>query len=321
MDLIYTDHMGEDIGVIKNYNLDNESSILVDDCTYVLEMTVDNDVFVNAGYIYVDGTEYGGIIDYQTVDTARNIMKLSGRTWRGLIGSKIIEPPLGSSHFIVNNELNRAIAEVINRIGLQGIYSVSAEDTGVNINYQFDRYIDAYTGLINMLKSANYKLMLEWYQGTIKLHAEPITEYTQQEAITSDLFDFEVTFARHSVNHMIGLGQGELEDRQVIHKYIQEDGTIGDTQYYFGTDEYTAIYDKANAKDFEDLELGTIQALEDMAQQDQIKINSYNLNCDIGDMFTAEDILTGIEVKQFVSNKIVIIKDNTVNISYKVGAL
>lgn len=321
MDLIYANPQGEDISVIQKYNLDYESSIDVNECAFVLDMPIDEEVLQNAGFIYVEGTEIGGIIDSQKVNTASKTMNLTGRTWRGILGSKIIEPEAGESHYIINQEINRAIETVLQKIDLDSFYTASAEDTGVIVYYQFDRYTDAYTGLSKMLASVGYKMILQWQQGSINIHAEPIVEYTEQEAITSDLFDFEITSTRNSINHMIGLGQGELEERMVIHKYIQEDGTVGDTQYYYGAHEYAAIYDKGNAKDFEDLELGTIQALEELAQQNQISIDAYDLNCDLGDKFTAHDVYTGIVVEQYVTDKIVTIKNNVVNISYKVGAL
>lgn len=317
MDLIYANPQGEDISVIQKFNLDHESSIDVEECTFVLDMPMDEEVLKNAGFIYVEGTEIGGIIDSQKVNTASKTMNLTGRTWRGILGSKIIEPEAGESHYTINQEINRAIATILYKIDLDSFYTASAEDTGVTVNYQFDRYTDAYTGLNKMLASVGYKMILQWQQDHIKIHAEPIVDL---EA-TSDLFDFEITATRNAVNHMIGLGQGELEERMVIHKYIQEDGTIGNIQYYYGADEYTAIYDKGNAKDFEDLELGTIQALEELAQQNQISINAYDLNCDLGDKFTAHDVYTGIVVEQYVTDKIITIKNNVVNISYKVGAL
>jgi hypothetical protein len=68
MDLIYTDRDGVDIGVVLNYNLDNEISIVGEECLFVLDMPIDEDVLNNCGFIYVDGTEYGGIIDLHTIE-------------------------------------------------------------------------------------------------------------------------------------------------------------------------------------------------------------------------------------------------------------
>jgi hypothetical protein len=172
-----------------------------------------------------------------------------------------------------------------------------------------------------MLSQNGLKPMLRWVNGKVKLYAEAIQYFDDTNAITSDLFDFQITTARNAINHMIGIGLGEFEERIVVHKYIQEDGTIGDVQHYFGVNEYVAVYDKGNVKTIEDLEIGTIEALEKEAQEDQIKINSYDLECDLGDKFTAHDIYTGIVVEQYVTNKIVVISDNTAKISYKVGAL
>lgn len=321
MDLIYADKDGIDVGVVLHYNLDNEISIEGEECSFVLDMPIDEDVLYNCRFIYIDDTEYGGIIDLQTIDTAKKTMKLSGRTWRGILYSKIVEPADGQSHYIVTGDVNAVLSELIEKIGLAELFVVDTEPLGIDIFYQFDRYVDAYSGINKMLSQVGMKPMLRWVNGKVRLYVEEIQYFDDTNAITSDLFDFQITTAKNSVNHMIGLGSGELEERMIVHKYIQADGTIGDVQHYFGVDEYVAVYDKGNAKTIEDLEIGTIEALEKTAQEDQIKVNSYDLECDLGDKFTAHDIYTGIVVEQYVTNKIVVISDNIAKISYKVGAL
>lgn len=321
MDLIWTDKDGVDVGVILHYNLDNEISIEGKNCSFVLELPIDTDILNNCGFIYLDDTEYGGIIDSQTIDTAKKVMSLSGRTWRGILYSKIVEPSENESHYIVTGDVNAVLAEIIAKLSLTDLFEADPEPFGVDVFYQFDRYTDGYTGIVKMLASLDLKLMLRWTGGKVRIYAEEIERFDDTNAITSDLFDFQITSARNSVNHMIGLGSGELEERMIVHKYIQADGTIGDVQHYFGVKEYVAVYELSNASSIEELEKGTIEALEEESLENQIQINSYNLECDLGDKFTAHDIYTGISVEQYVTNKIVVISDSIAKISYKVGAL
>ncbi len=315
MDLIWTDKNGIDIGVVLHYNLDNEISIEGKNCSFVLELPIDTDILNNCGFIYIDDTEYGGIIDSQTIDTAKKIMRLSGRTWRGILCSKIMAPSE------VTGDVNVVLADIIARLSLTDFFEVDPEPFGADVVYQFDGYIDGYTGIINMLASLDLKLMLRWNGGKIRIYAEEIERFDDTTAITSDLFDFQITSAINSVNHMIGIGLDELEAQMIVHKYIQADGTIGDVQHYFGVKEYVAVYDKGNVKSIEELEEGTIEALAEESLDNQVQINSYNLECDLGDQFTAHDIYTGISVEQYVTNKIVVISDSIAKISYKVGAL
>lgn len=44
--------------------------------------------------IYIPDTEYGGIIGDMKTITKQNAIKMTGDTWRGMLGKKIIVNPL-----------------------------------------------------------------------------------------------------------------------------------------------------------------------------------------------------------------------------------
>ena len=90
MDLIYMNAAKEDVGVIADYTFDlafgadeNDFECVVDTGSHCCE----------AGfYLYYEGTEYGGVIDSIKVDTDKAEITYIGRTWHGLLESKVIEP-------------------------------------------------------------------------------------------------------------------------------------------------------------------------------------------------------------------------------------
>lgn len=90
MDLIYMNAAKEDVGVIADYTFDlafgadeNDFECVVDAGSHCCE----------AGfYLYYEGTEYGGVIDSIKVDTDKAEITYIGRTWHGLLESKVIEP-------------------------------------------------------------------------------------------------------------------------------------------------------------------------------------------------------------------------------------
>ena len=109
---------------------------------------------LNYGYmIYIPDTEYGGIIGDMKTITKQNAIKMTGDTWRGMLGKKIIEPPSGKDYLTVSGELNSILRNLIDG-RFDGLFLVPQVDTGVIIqNFQFDRYCT--------LDGWNYRLFLQ----------------------------------------------------------------------------------------------------------------------------------------------------------------
>lgn len=318
MDLVYMDQEYKDQGIIQNCTLDYEASTNPNDCTFQIKTTIAGNPLLKGDYIHVEGEEYGGRIDSIQVDTAKKIIIAEGRSWRGILASKILIPPAGSAYKIVSGNVGKIIQDLIDEAGIGDIFE--AVPTKITINkYQFYRYIDLYSGLIKMCGSKGLKLKIYWDHTKIKVEAIERTEYTKKNSITSDLFDFKIKTAT-SINHMIGLGSGELEDRQVVHKYLDADGNVSDEQVFTGISEYTQVYENSGVESIEDLAEQTEDALKKNKQSDQLEITSYDLNCDIGDKIEASDAITGISILRYVTDKILTIEDHITKIQYKVGA-
>ena len=66
---------------------------------------------------------------------------------------------------------------------------------------------------------------------------------------------------QRDINHMICLGKGELKDRLVIDLYVDQNGKIGQTQFFQGVDEIADIYDSSSSE-YEDLLKGGTERLE-----------------------------------------------------------
>ena len=267
MDLIYADETRKDIGVINSYDLDMAYGKDENDFTCSVDR---NDHCCSVGFfIYAEGTEYGGIVDAIRVDTEKESVTYSGRTWHGVLEKKVICPDPGEDYLMVSGEANAVLQEIFERIGLSGLFAVSSEDSGVEItNYQFPRYVYAYTGIRKMLKEYDLKLNLKWHVGMIVASCEPIYDYSQDEEFDTSQVDFSIEKNYRPVNHMICLGQGDLRERAVIHLYTDEAGGLQDylvdpdkdpvedadyildtsQQVMTGPDEVMEIYDVPNAE-------------------------------------------------------------------------
>lgn len=320
MDLIYMNAAKEDIGVMKDYTFD--LAFGADENDFECKMVRANHCCESGFYLYYEGAEYGGIIDGIGIDTDADEITYYGRTWHGIIDSKVIEPDTGADYLTLSGEANEVLATLISRLGLSELFVASAKDSGIAIsNYKMNRYIKAYAGIRKMLKTYGAKLMMSFRDGMVELSAVPLVDYSQDEQFDTDQIAFEMKKNSHPINHVICLGKGELAEREVIHLYADSEGNLSGTKSLAGIDEVTDIYENANAESSEELEQGGIDLIIESWNSDEIKFdfNSNDEAFDIGDIVGAKEYVTGIKVSAEITKKIVAINNNTITISYKVG--
>lgn len=319
MDLIYATDQKEDIGVMQNFTFD--LAFGVDENDFELTVNTNNHVCRDGYILYIEGTEYGGIIDRVRVATASNKLVYSGRTWHGILESKIIEPDAGEDYLVCNGEANTVLAFLISRMGLSDLFKARSESSGLTIHqYKMNRYVSGYLGIRKMLASANGKLKITFRDGFVVLSAALLVDYSQNDEFDSSQINFDVTKNYRPTNHMICLGAGDLAERQVIHLYADEDGNISYTQTQFGMDEITDVYENVNAESNEELENGGKEALQEAWNTDELQVNfDSTRNYDVGDIVGARENTTGIFIARPIAKKIVTINNEVVIISHKVG--
>ena len=228
-------------------------------------------------YIYAEGTDYGGIIDSIEVKTSSNSLSYKGRTWHGILGSKIIEPEKGQDYLILSGDANQVISLLIQRMNLGDLFVALDAPSGLMVkNYKMNRYIDGYKGIVKMLQSVNGKLNITFRQGYATLTAKPLVDYSKNEEFDSSQISFEIKKNFKPTNHVICLGAGDLAERTVIHLYADKDGNISHTQTFFGMDEVCEVYDCSNAESNEELENGGREVIEKSWNSDSVKINFTN---------------------------------------------
>lgn len=320
MDLIYTNEAREDLGVLFDYSFD--LAFGEDENDFELTVDINNNCCVPKSYIYIEGTEYGGIIDGMKVDTSKDTITYNGRSWHGIIGSKVIEPDAGEAYYIVSGEANAVLTSLFERLGLSDLFKGSAVSSGLEVkDYQFNRYVNAYEGIIGMLESVSAKLQLSFKDGVVTVSAVPAVDYSTDEEFDSDQIDFKIEKTYNPVNHLVCLGKGELAERLVVHLYSDADGNISEKQTFFGLDEVMATY-----------ELNTADTAEKLITDGTKKLTEYNASgkvtidfdteltvYDVGDIVGAKEVITGVFVKEKIIKKIVTVEKGTTKIDYKIG--
>lgn len=323
MDVSYADASKRDEGILHGglldvaFGIDENSFALTLDAKAPSKPSDD-------GIVYVDGTEYGGLIDWDESDAAKGIVRYGGRSWHGVLNDKVLEPDPGADYLTASGEANAVILGLIGRMGLTGLFTSSAKDSGIAVNYRLERYCTGYSGIRAMLKASGAKLKIA-YDGAQRkavLWAEPIADHSS--GIDADasgrMAKLSIRRVRRPYNHLVCLGQGEKKDRIVIHLYADAEGAISQTQTLFGEDERTAVYNYNNADAEELMEQG-VEKLKELQEADTIEadVDEDGDVYDIGDIVSGIDPAKGIEASGSVTKKTVTISDGELIAGYEIG--
>lgn len=322
MDLIYTDANRVDLGVIPAYAFDLSYGAAEND--FAITVGKSEVSLSPKSLAYIEGTEYGGMIDCVKTTTNSEIITYTGRTWHGILNSKVLLPDMREIHLIVSGDANTVLAMLVSRMGLSELFEAVETDSGVNISgYQFPRFCKGYDGIRAMLAKNGAKLKIEWDAESKKvmLAAVPLVDYSA-EPVDGDMATLSVERHEAKVNHLICLGRGELAERDVIHLYAWPGDTVSYTQYYTGVDEIVDIYENTAVESIDELEEGGIARLVELRNSDKAQMDLVETAAplyDIGDIVCATDIETGISIFTPVTQKIVKIENGAIRTEYKTG--
>lgn len=252
--LTYTDANWIEIGSTSRFALDlafgnDENSF---------EVQLPSDISLESGsLVYVDGTEFGGIVrkPIESHDGMATAFTYFGETWHGIIGSRCLRPEAGKDWLTASGEANSVLASLVARTGLGDIFSVSSEESSIEVSHQFERFEDAYSGIRKMLAKSSAKLRIEKQPGS-----KPVLS-----AVSRDSYIDETDASRYSyeisdevpINHMICLGKGDLAERIIVDLYADADGNVSRTQSIFGRDYRQYVYELSSAEESELIEKGT----------------------------------------------------------------
>ncbi len=313
--LIITDAHGTPVGAATDYELDLDYGTS-DQASNDFTLTVYDGVRPEDGsYIYIDGSDIGGVVDRMTDEVSSGVSGISwtGRCWAGILAGKILQPDAGQDYLTVSGTAGSVLTSLIQRVGLSSLFK--AEGSAGIGSFQFDRYCTMWQGVTKMLQASGLKLRMREQDGIVTLSATPVTDHTSD----SDQVDFKVTRDFRRVNHMIGLGQGDLAKRHIVHWYADKDGNLSQTQSQTGVDEITATYDYGSDEDAK-LSDDTKKKLQELQGQGTVSITVPDgVSLDIGDVVHGADHATGLSVTARVARKTIKIDAGVPTVSYEVG--
>lgn len=324
--LILADQNLRDIKPVMDADVD--FAVGSDENDYEIKIRHDrwDERYAYGNVFYIKNTEFGGIIGRKKVNTEQDTISLYGRTWRGKLDKKVIRPPAGQDYRKVSGELNSVLNTLITE-QFNDYFVVSQADTGVTVtNYQFDRYCTLLAGITKMLKSVRHKLHIEYIQqergqpGYVELSAVPIVDYSEQIELSQDSrLNFVFDETKNGVNHLVCLGKGELQDRQVIDLYVGQSGSIGTTQYYTGIQEVAEVYENTSTET-EELEEKGREKLQELMNSTSFSmdVEALDMEVEIGDIIGGRDYTTGMYAAKPIVKKIYKVSGGKVSLEYEI---
>lgn len=314
MDLMYIRHDAEgtliDAGYLTRYDVAFDVTTDLEYLTNEFELTMAlpdcaEDLLWsehgNSTMIFIEGTEFGGIITGSETNLESNEITYSGWTWRGMLQNYIVEPPSGQAYKTVSGNL----ADIINALPIP-TYIEAAPTTYTTASYTFNRYVTTYKGITQLLASVNSNLRMSFSfeaendSGTATLSIIQARDLRGLIELSQDYgkIDLQITYDSTTPRHLICLGSGELEEREVIHLYADDDWNI--TQTPIAGAYPTEKYDYSSSEDL--LADGTKHFEELIANHQQIEVTITGLGVQLSDIIAAKDNLTGESVEAEITS-------------------
>lgn len=311
MELIVTDEARRDVAEIGDFDID----LAFGDTQNDFVLTTREGPRLTAGcLVYVDGTEYGGVIDDITSDGEQ--VSYSGRTWHGILAGKVLSPLPGQDYLTIAGDAASAIGTLIGMMELGDLFRATGGGRLAG-TYQFDRYTDGYRGMRKMLRASGMRLGMVYEDGGVSLSPVPITVYGDD--VDSDRATFRSKRRYRNVNHLVCLGKGELRNRAVVHLYADGRGIVSQTQTFRGVEERAQTYEMTTSEAPELLTKGT-ERLRELQLQGEIDVTAEEGGSyAVGDYITGRDNGTGELVTSEVTKKVLRVEGGMAAVEYECG--
>jgi hypothetical protein len=324
LEYIYTDANYNELGYLTHTDADIEIGkygVSKNDFELTLSLEDRDPLFTIGSLFYKENTEIGGVIQRLKINTSDNTVTMIGLTFRGLLEKEYIQPSNGNAYLYLNAEANKCINALIgDRFG--DLYTV--DDLGASdINVKYDvRDINLLQALEKALGASNARLCIKHQiDGKVHLCAEKINDLSDTLQYDNDYqIDMIVKTKSKPYNHILCLGKGELLDRLRVNLYLQSDGSWSESnETYKGLSRKTYKHEDVNVENRDELIKNAIEKVAEANESDTLEISFGADNAELFDIVGAKENITGISFKEPITQKIIKISDDDIEISYKVG--
>lgn len=258
MALIYTDKNLVEQGYLSGASMDWQEED--DENSFSLSMGLDDYEKLSSGcYVFDENNpRFGGRVQKVRIQTASNGLIWEGKTFAGILSTKIIEPPTGQAYRTITGTLAEKINEVLTLTGLSDVFYTNALG-GSSSSWQIDRYTDVLTAFRKLAAENELSIIVSFdaeHEGQkLKISFASSNLDVAGEEYDSDLYAFDIAQDMMPVNHLICLGSGQLQNRMVRHLYRLNNGEIvtNRPENWSVEEEVASIYENTNAESVSEL--------------------------------------------------------------------
>lgn len=324
LEYIYTDANYNELGYLAHFDADIEIGkygVSKNDFELTLSLEDRDPLFSIGSLFYKENTEFGGVVQRLKINTSDNTITLIGPTFRGLLEKEFVQPPAEKDYLTLNAEANTCINALTgDRFG--NLYTV--DNIGAsNINVRYDvRDINLLQALEKALGASNARLCIRHQvDGKVHLCAEKISDKSSTLQYDNDYqIGMIVKTESKPYNHILCLGKGELLNRLRVNLYLQTDGSWSESNHvHTGLDRKTYKHEDVNVEDRAELIKNAIEKVADANESNTLDISFEADDAELFDIVSAKENITGISFKEPITQKIIKISDDDVEVSYKVG--
>ena len=264
---------------------------------------------------YILHEEIGGIIDGYKIDTQEQSVTYHVMNWFGMLDKVVIEPSENSSHRVVDGEYLASLIDV----NFKGAIKLNPNALTCPI-FEKVRYESVLSVFDKLNKNMNgtEALSFRYENGCMNIRHGSIT--TLEVVLNNDYGIKMLVEYQENYNHLIALGSGELENRQVLH-YFYNNGVISTNDHQ--QTRRTYVYDYPNVESLEELQAKAKNKLKEIACNKSVSTIIEHGHYNIGDILHVKEDITSFDEEIIITQKIYtgeIVKGiSNIKIDYKVG--
>ena len=226
LELIYTDVNLFELGIIEEYEGDFDSTDTKD-----FEVVLHDPVVPLDGYIFIDGTEFGGKVINRLIDSKEYTYTYTCRNFRGMLDKKVL-----ISARTLQGDISNIINVLLVECDMTKLFVCDAAmlERGQTISsYKMPAFSSLYFVLMDLADSINANLVFEYSasDGLCHIIPTPIEDYSDYLNYNRDnTIHFTIEDTRGGVNHLICTGVEVLDDgtkkRYTIPLFTDDNGVV-----------------------------------------------------------------------------------------------
>lgn len=272
--------------------------------------------------VYVEGTEYGGML---TRLSTKSGTVWDGLSWGGLLAAKVIVPDGGTGTLTVSGDANDVLRSLVKRAGLTDLFAVSPGKSALKAlqSYTFAAYADYLAGIDAMLASVGGKLRMRHDGHQMVLSALPLKDWSVDEEFDASQVEVSVDIDHVPTNHLVARGKDSKDNRVSVDLYMDESGNVSETQSLKGRFEVAKYYDYTNADRDKLVEDGTkrLKGYWDKSRSVSLKLSADRDRYDVGDRIGGTDPASGVSATATIVKKVVTLDSRGVSgVTYETGS-